>query len=60
MDVKTGREANGTIEVYGNLKEGNLVLKTATDEIRNGTTLQNLKTIALSTGCKFTLSFYLT
>lgn len=43
VDVKTGREANGSIEVYGNLNAGDTLLKTATDEIRNGTVLQNLK-----------------
>lgn len=44
VNVKTGREANGSIEVYGNLNAGDTLLKTATDEIRNGTALQNLKT----------------
>lgn len=47
VDVKTGREANGTIEVYGNLHPGDMLLKTATDEIRNGSALQNVKTVAL-------------
>ena len=45
--VKTGREANGLIEVYGNLNEGDLLLISASDEIRNGTVLQNLKTVTL-------------
>src|SRR6058998_2112587 len=36
VDVKTGREANGKVEVYGNLNPGDLILKNATDEIRNG------------------------
>src|SRR3954451_15833587 len=48
VDVKTGREANGTIEVYGNLNPGDLLLKTATDEIRNGSDLQNVKTVELN------------
>jgi hypothetical protein len=47
VDVKMGREDNGTIEIYGNLNPGDLLLKTATDEIRNGTPLQNLKTVTL-------------
>lgn len=47
IDVKTGRESNGTIEVYGNLNAGDLLMKTATDEIRSGNALQNLKTVAL-------------
>ena len=47
VDVKTGREANGTIEIYGNLSAGDLLLKTATDEVRNGSDLKNLKTVTL-------------
>jgi multidrug efflux pump subunit AcrA (membrane-fusion protein) len=47
VDVKTGRENNGVIEIYGNLNSGDLLLKTATDEIRNGSSLQNLKTAEL-------------
>jgi RND family efflux transporter MFP subunit len=46
VDVKTGRDANGFVEVYGNLKIGDILLKTASDEIRNGTVFQNLKTIS--------------
>ncbi len=45
VDVKTGRDANGFIEIYGNLKEGDLLLRSASDEIKNGTDLSNLKTI---------------
>ena len=47
VDVKTGREANGSIEVYGNLNPGDLLLRTATDEIRSGKMLENVKTVAL-------------
>jgi RND family efflux transporter MFP subunit len=47
VDVKTGREANGTIEVYGNLNPGDLILKTATDEIRNGSDVPKIKTVTL-------------
>lgn len=43
--VKTGREANGMFEIYGNLTAGDLLLITATDEIKNGSDLQNVKTI---------------
>lgn len=42
-DVKKGREANGKVEVYGNLNEGDQVIKTATDEIRNGSGIKNVK-----------------
>jgi membrane fusion protein (multidrug efflux system) len=47
VDVKTGREDNGIIEIYGNLNPGDLLLRTATDEIRNGSALQNLKIVTL-------------
>ncbi|HTB24839.1 MAG TPA: efflux RND transporter periplasmic adaptor subunit [Puia sp.] len=47
VDIKTGREANGLVEVYGNLKDGDLLLISASDEIKNGTILQNLKTVTL-------------
>jgi membrane fusion protein (multidrug efflux system) len=47
VDIKTGREDNGIIEIYGNLNPGDQLLKTATDEIRNGSPLQNLKTVKL-------------
>lgn len=43
VDVKKGREAGGKVEVYGNLNAGDQVIKTATDEIRNGADLQNVK-----------------
>ncbi len=45
INVKTGREDNGLIEVYGNLNPGDMLLKTPTDEIRNGSALQNVKTV---------------
>lgn len=47
IDVTTGRESDGKIEVYGNLNAGDLLLKTATDEIRSGNAVQNLKIVAL-------------
>lgn len=45
VPVKTGREANGKIEIYGNLNAGDMLLITATDEIKNGSDLSNLKTV---------------
>jgi membrane fusion protein (multidrug efflux system) len=45
--VKTGRDANGLIEIYGNLKDGDLLLRAASDEIKNGTVLQNVKTVTM-------------
>jgi RND family efflux transporter MFP subunit len=43
VDVKKGREANDNVEVYGNLNQGDKVVKTATDEIRNGSDIKNMK-----------------
>jgi membrane fusion protein (multidrug efflux system) len=47
VDVKTGRDSNGLTEIFGNLKSGDLLLISASDEIKNGTVLQNLKTVTL-------------
>lgn len=41
--VKTGRENKGKMLVYGKLNPGDLVIRSATDEIRNGSTLKNIK-----------------
>ncbi|MEX8546982.1 MAG: efflux RND transporter periplasmic adaptor subunit [Mucilaginibacter sp.] len=40
VDVKKGREGGNQVEVYGKLNEGDQLVKTATDEIRNGSTIQ--------------------
>ncbi len=45
VDIKTGRGTNGMIEIYGHLNEGDLLLMSASDEIKNGTVFQNLKTV---------------
>ena len=47
VDVKTGREANGMVEIYGHLQDGDILLKSASDEIKNGTVLRNVKTVTL-------------
>jgi RND family efflux transporter MFP subunit len=47
VNVKMGREANGKMEIYGDLKSGDVLVNTATEEIRNGSALQNIKAIAL-------------
>jgi hypothetical protein len=39
VTVKTGREDNGTVEIYGKLNTGDLLLKTASEEVRNGSDL---------------------
>jgi membrane fusion protein (multidrug efflux system) len=43
VDVKKGREANDKTEIYGDLKEGDQIIKTATDEIRNGSVIKHIK-----------------
>jgi membrane fusion protein, multidrug efflux system len=45
LDVKKGREANDKVEIYGNLTEGDKIIKTATDEIRNGAAIKNIKQV---------------
>src|SRR5260221_5259652 len=36
VDVQTGRFIDGRTEIYGSLKEGDQIVKTASEEIRNG------------------------
>jgi membrane fusion protein, multidrug efflux system len=45
--VKTGREADGSIEIYGDLKTSDRLLKTANDEIRSGSVLPNAQLVSL-------------
>jgi len=40
VDVKKGLEADGKIEVYGNIKPGDQVVLHASDEIRDGSTMK--------------------
>lgn len=40
VDVKKGREGGNQVEIYGKLNEGDKLVKTATDEIRNGSTIK--------------------
>jgi membrane fusion protein, multidrug efflux system len=47
VHVKTGRDANDLVEIYGNLNDGDLLLISASDEIKDGTALQNVKTVTL-------------
>lgn len=43
VDIKKGREAEGKMEVYGMLNEGDQLIKTASDEIRNGSEIKKVK-----------------
>jgi len=47
VDVKTGRDANDFVEIYGKLNDGDLLMISASDEIKNGTVMQNVKTVTL-------------
>lgn len=40
VDVKTGVTVNGKIEVFGDLKPGDLVVRNATDSIRSGASVE--------------------
>lgn len=43
VDVKKGREAEDKVEVYGQLTEGDHLVSVASDEIRNGALISNIK-----------------
>ncbi|MBN9297651.1 MAG: efflux RND transporter periplasmic adaptor subunit [Filimonas sp.] len=43
VDVKKGREADGKVEIYGDLKPEDKLVKVASDEIRNGSELKKVK-----------------
>ena len=46
IDVKKGRESKGNVEVYGPLNEGDPIIKVASDEIREGSTVGSTKVAA--------------
>lgn len=45
IDVKKGRETDDKVEVYGQLTEGNHLVTVASDEIRNGAPIANIKIV---------------
>jgi RND family efflux transporter MFP subunit len=47
IDVKKGREADGRVEIFGQLSPGDHLVKTASEEIRDGMTIKNEKLVAL-------------
>ena len=47
VDVKTGRDTDGNIEIYGNLNAGDNLAKKASEEIRQGTTIGNTRLVDL-------------
>ncbi|WP_044218539.1 efflux RND transporter periplasmic adaptor subunit [Chitinophaga pinensis] len=44
VQVQTGREAEGKVEIYGNLNEGDTILAAANEEVRDGAELKHVKT----------------
>lgn len=44
-DVKKGREAEGKIEIYGDVNPGDKLIKTASDEIREGSEIRKVKLV---------------
>lgn len=40
VDVKKGREADGNVEIYGQLKPNDQIIKAANEEIRNGSEIK--------------------
>jgi hypothetical protein len=41
--VQTGHDADGKIEVYGNLNAGDTIVTVASEEIRDGADLKHIK-----------------
>jgi hypothetical protein len=42
VDVKKGRESNGRIEVFGDLQAGDSLVKNASEEVRDGSSVARL------------------
>jgi membrane fusion protein, multidrug efflux system len=40
IDIQKGREEGGFVEIYGDLKPGDVLIKNASDEIRNGSAIK--------------------
>jgi len=40
VTVQKGRESGGQVEIYGDLKEGDRLVATATDELKSGATVK--------------------
>ncbi|WP_153795944.1 efflux RND transporter periplasmic adaptor subunit [Foetidibacter luteolus] len=45
VTVQKGREADGKTEIYGALQTGNHLLKTGSEEVREGTEVKNVKVV---------------
>ncbi|MCE7039403.1 efflux RND transporter periplasmic adaptor subunit [Dyadobacter sp. CY312] len=47
IPVKSGASADNKTEIFGDVKVGDVFLKTVTEEVRNNSEVKNLKTVAL-------------
>ncbi|MBS1510306.1 MAG: efflux RND transporter periplasmic adaptor subunit [Bacteroidetes bacterium] len=47
VDVKKGREADGKIEIFGAINAGDILVKKASEEIRNGAPVPGVKKVEL-------------
>jgi RND family efflux transporter MFP subunit len=47
VDVKTGRDSEGKIEIFGNLKSGDNLARKASEEIRQGTSIADTKLVEM-------------
>jgi len=45
VNVSLGREAKGNIEIFGSLSQDETLIKTASEEIRDGSPAGKLKTV---------------
>ncbi len=45
VDVQKGRDADDKVEIYGKLTPGDHLVKVASDELRNGTAIKNVKMV---------------
>jgi membrane fusion protein (multidrug efflux system) len=45
VDVKKGRESGGKTEIYGNLRPGDQLIKKASEEMRDGSAVRNVKIV---------------
>ena len=45
IDVKKGRESDGKVEVFGDLSPGDYLVKAASEEIRDGSTISETKQV---------------
>lgn len=47
VSIREGASADGKTEIFGDVKEGDILIKTVSEEVRNHTSVKNLKTASL-------------